>query len=221
MGSCGSNAILSLVADRPAGQRRGNASRSASERRADDGLGELKVSCRSLRCRRRCVADCHQQAHVGHSSCGSRGRWRLRRRNFRRSRSLCSNCSCRHARPARAASEDHLHRAAAVRCCAVLAFLFLQSASFRSATSRRCTPRDAERAARELRRRPASRALQRGLGLHAAQHAWRSLCSASFSYCPLSHRWSPPSQLPQLPARSTVATFAAGTIAAATVAASH
>ena len=66
IGSCGSNASLSLVADSLAGQRRGNASRSASERRADNGLGELKVSCRSLRCRRRCVAECHQQAPVGH-----------------------------------------------------------------------------------------------------------------------------------------------------------
>ena len=66
MGSCGSNAFLSLVADRPAGQRRGNAIRRASERRVDEGLGDPKVSCRSGRCRRRCVAVCHQQAHADH-----------------------------------------------------------------------------------------------------------------------------------------------------------
>ena len=60
------------------------------------------------------------------------------------------------------------------QCCAVLAHLLLHRGGFCSATARRCTPRDADRAARQLRRRPASRERQRGLGLHAAQHAWPS-----------------------------------------------
>ena len=66
------------------------------------------------------------------------------------------------------------------QCGAVLACLLLQRGRFCFGTSRRCAPRDAERAARELRRQPASRERQRALGIHAAQHAWpawRSLCS--------------------------------------------
>ena len=66
------------------------------------------------------------------------------------------------------------------QCCAVLAHLLQHRGGFCSATARRCTPRDADRAARQLRRRPASRERQRGLGLHAAQHAWRSLCRLTF-----------------------------------------
>ena len=60
------------------------------------------------------------------------------------------------------------------QCCAVLACLLLQRGRFCFGTSRRCAPRDAERAARELRRRPASRERQHAPGLHAAQHAWPS-----------------------------------------------
>ena len=69
------------------------------------------------------------------------------------------------------------------QCCAVLAHLLLHRGGFCSATARRCTPRDAQRAVREARRPPASRERQRGLGIHAAQHAWRSLCRM-LSYMP-------------------------------------
>ena len=60
------------------------------------------------------------------------------------------------------------------QCCALLACLLLQRCRFCSATSLRCALPDAERAARELRRRPASRERQRGRGLLAAHHAPRS-----------------------------------------------
>ena len=59
------------------------------------------------------------------------------------------------------------------QCCAVLAHLLLHRGGFCSATARRCTRRDAQRAAREARRPPASRERQRGRGLLAAHHAPR------------------------------------------------
>ena len=57
--------------------------------------------------------------------------------------------------------------------CALLACLLQQRCRFCSATSRRCALRDAERAAREPRRRPASRERQAARGLHAAHHCDR------------------------------------------------
>ena len=54
------------VAERPAGQGRGNAGRGASERRNLDLLGEPELSCRSPCCRRRCGTHCRQQAYAVH-----------------------------------------------------------------------------------------------------------------------------------------------------------